>query len=260
MLQTTEQDRRLSVKYGKLRPGAEAQTVFIAAQDRDASKRWIACGTGFPVYFDGRVFIVTAAHNFKGMTDEPALLIGPNGYVRLFRDNFHLVGNTAVDLALIAMNSGDLITLFGECMCLQLDMKALPGRTEPHAYQAYGYPVSKNKHSKTKGWPMAGWRITLGPAAPVPSRSKLNLLEVPLLGFEIDLGKMVNDDGEPDNRIGKLEGISGGPVVSHAITENTVGPGLLAGVFLEWHAIERVAVVMPAIAIAASIQNWYPTA
>ena len=259
MQQLQEQPQRLNVKFGKLRPGAEAQTVFIAVQDRDASKRWVASGTGFPVYFDGRIFIVTAAHNFRGMTDEPALLIGPNGYVRLFRDNFHLAGNTAIDIALIAMNSDDLITLFGECVCLQLDLDALPNRTEPYAYQAYGYPVSKNKHSKTQGWPMAGWRITLGPAAPVPRRSKLNELGVPLLGFEIDLERMVNDDGEPDRRIGKLEGISGGPVVSHALGENTVGPGMLAGVFLEWHSNERVAVVMPAMAIKAAIRAWYPT-
>jgi hypothetical protein len=258
-MQEWEPATRLSVKIGKLKLGAQAQTVLIASHDRDASKRWHPRATGFPYYVNGRVFIATAAHGFLGLSDEPVLLIGPNGQVRLFRDRFKLVGSTAIDLALIALASDDLLTLFGECVCVEPDMHALPGRTQPHAYQVVGFPASKNAYSKTKGWPMAGWRVTLGLAAAVPPRSKLDKLGVPLLAFNVDLKTMVNDEGEPDKRLGALKGMSGGPVISHALGEHTMGPGMLAGVFLEWHSDERVAVVMPAMGLAAAVESWDAT-
>ena len=108
------------------------------------------------------------------------------------------------------------------------------------------------------GWSMSKFCITLGPGAPVPNRSSLTQLGVPLLGFEIDLDNMVGDDGKPDNRIGKLEGMSGGPVIAYPIENGQPGPGKIAGVFLEWHSKEKVAVVMPALAIAATVRVWYP--
>lgn len=257
MIEDSGVRRHLQLFRGKLRPGAEAQTIFIALQDRDRSKRWLACGTAFPVYVENKIVLVTAAHNFLGITDEPALLIGPNGHLRLFRDNFHMVGNTAIDLALIALSSDDLITLFGECVCVELDLDALPERQEPHAYQAYGYPRSKNKHSNTSGWSLSKFRVTLGPTTVVPQASNLNQLGVPLLAFELDLSRMVDDDGNPDSRIGKLDGMSGGPVISHPIEKGQAGPGKLAGVFLEWHSKEKIAVVMPALAIATAVRVYY---
>lgn len=191
------------------------------------------------------------------MTDEPVVLIGAKGQIRLFRDNCHFRGSSAVDIAFLALNSEDLISLFGECNCVELDWKALPERTAAHIYQAYGYPSSKNKHSGTLGWSMEEFRVTLGQSIAVPLRSKLHELEVPLLGFDIDLSEMLNDDGKRDTRLGKLDGISGGPVIAHAIDNGEIGPGKVAGIFLEWHKNEKVAVVMPAMAIAAAIQVWF---
>lgn len=246
----------LHVQIGKLRHGADMQTVLIGVQDRDRTKKWKACGTAFPILFEGRIFLVSAAHNFVGLTDHPAVLIGTNGSVRLYRDNFHLVGNSLVDLALIALNSDDLKTLFGTCTCIELDMESLPDRHGAYIHQAYGFPTSKNKHSNIEGWRLHGLRLSLGAETAIPARSKMNQFGAPIFGFELDPSQFVDNDGKRTGKIG-LDGMSGGPVICHRLVDMSLAPGKVAGVFLEWHSTEKIAVVIPAMAIAAAVRIWH---
>ncbi|WP_157201462.1 hypothetical protein [Massilia sp. Root418] len=244
----------VEVHYGRLAFGGDPQLVMFGAQNPD-DKKWEASGSGFPVLHKGVVSIVTAGHVAAELEGKSVVLKGPEGSVFLEKQQCRILYNEDVDLALITIPSTQLKTLFSVCICIELDyeLRDVADSGISSLYQVYGFPLSKNKFSNTVGWTLEGFRISLGRKAKVPLRSKLLDLEIPLLAFHIDLKEMVDDQLEKFDRLGALKGLSGGPVFRH---DTASGAGRIAGVFLEWHSVERTAVVLPAAAIRAAFEAW----
>lgn len=251
----------VQVSFGNLPFGDDPHLILIVSCDPDGDKKWTAQGTGFPVLCDNMLTIITAAHVTRGLSGKPVVLIGPSGSLQLSPHECRVLQNSEIDLALISISSEDMVTLFGVCNCIELDFDTVActdSGTEA-LYQLYGYPQSKNKYSRTEGWNYEAFRVSLGLERPIPARSALRALKIPLLGFDIDLKKMVDDDYQRNSRLGRLQGMSGGPVIRHPI-HGTANGGKIAGIFLEWHLAERTAIVLPALAIVACIKTWHATA
>jgi hypothetical protein len=247
----------VEVQYGKLAFGGAPQIVLFANQDQDGDKKWTAAGSGFAVLHEGLISIVTAGHVAAELKGKPLVLIGPHGSVLVSPNQCRLLFNEEIDLALMTIPSVDLAELFGICVCIELDDHVMDAADSDVSalYQVYGYPLAKNKYSKTSGWKINAFRVSLGRQQPVPARSKLLDLKLPLLAFHIDLENMMDDQLMKDNRLGALKGMSGGPVLRHTVGAEH-GAGKIVGIFLEWHATERTAVALPAAAIKAALQIW----
>lgn len=246
---------RVEVRYGRLAFGGDPQIVMFVAQNIK-NKKWEASGSGFPVLYKGVVSIVTAGHVAAELEGKVTVLKGPEGSIVLNPQQCRIIFNKNVDLAIITIPSTQLATLFGVCICIELDdnLMSVADSGVSSLYQVYGYPLSKNKFSNTGGWTREGFRISLGTQAAVPSRSKLLDLGIPLFAFDIDLKDMVDDQLEKYDRLGALRGLSGGPILRHEI--KAPGAGQVAGIFLEWHSLERTALVLPAAAIKAALEIW----
>ena len=245
----------VEVRYGRLAFGGDPQLVMFAAQNLK-DKKWEASGSGFPVLHRGVVSIVTAGHVAAALEGKVVVLKGPEGSVVLKPQQCRMLFNEDVDLSIITIPSSQLATLFGICTCIDLEdnLMSVADSGVSSLYQVYGYPLSKNRFSNTEGWTREGFRISLGTQAVVPSRSKLLDLGIPLFAFDIDLKDLVDDQFEKYDRLGALRGLSGGPVLRHEV--KTSGVGRIAGIFLEWHSVERTAVVLPATAIKAAFEIW----
>lgn len=110
----------VEVRYGRLAFGGDPQLVMFAAQNLK-DKKWEASGSGFPVLHKGVVSIVTAGHVAAALEGKVVVLKGPEGSVVLKPQQCRMLFNEGVDLAIITIPSPQLATLFGVCICIELE-------------------------------------------------------------------------------------------------------------------------------------------
>ncbi|CAG9171645.1 hypothetical protein CURE108131_11895 [Cupriavidus respiraculi] len=247
----------MQLHYGVLPFGSEPDTLLLVSIDQDRDKKWHAIGSAFPLYHNGKVYLITAGHVVAKLSGFPIYVLNSKEKSLISLRDAQVSVVRELDLAVVECSLNDLASLFGRCNCVKADYRV--PRTgvgnNGDIYQVYGFPKSKNKISRSKGFGPNLFRVSLGAPRQLPKRSKLAGLPIPMMCFEIDPDRLFDDEFKPTFQLGKFEGLSGGPVIRHA-AEIDSGAGSLVGMFVEWHSTEKVAVVVPIALITSWIEAW----
>jgi hypothetical protein len=250
-------DQGVHVQCGKLPFGGEPDVILLVSIDQYGDKKWKVIGTAFPLLHNGMVVLVTAGHVVEKLSGVPVHALNPREGSQISLSRASVSFNAEMDLAVIFCSSVDLHSLFNCCTCIDVDYTRVSAEDSGGTgiYQVYGYPVSKNKISRTSRFDPHMFRISLGKPNRLPARSRLSDLRVPLMCFDIAPDRLLDDDMKKTFALGKFDGMSGGPVIRHSTSHESLY-GTLVGMFVEWHSVEKTAVVIPICLITMWIDVW----
>ena len=227
------------------------ELLIIAHVDQNRTKKVIPIATGFAAYSGNYLVILSAAHAFNNLQGEAMLIVGSNGSVSLARAK--IVIEKTFDIAVIFLDTDYIKTLFKNLLLVQAEN--IPSVSDSGAgsiYQVHGFPASKNKFNRSTGWIPNYMRVSFGGERNAPKRTTFPLERISPFCFELSLKNLFDDDGKPDNKLGRLQGMSGSPVYRYAKVENGVA-GKLIGMFVHWDKDEQVASVVPWKAIESFV-------
>lgn len=232
------------IECGRLALGDYPDTFMLLSIDQDGDKKWKMVGTAFPLFHGNFINLVTAGHVVEGLSGFPLYVFNPREGKMISLVNSRVGFSSDLDLAIIQCSSKDLFDLSDTYSCVKIDYQCKSSQESgiDSLYQVYGYPGSKNKLSLSQGFNSHAFRISLGQFRLSPSKSRLAALGMPLLCFDLSPDHLVDDDGKKTSQLGKFEGMSGGPVIKYSSSSPL---GMLAGMFVEWHRVEKTAVVIP---------------
>jgi hypothetical protein len=220
------------------------ELVLLAHVDQDRSKRVVAKGTAFFVHVDSCLVLLTAAHVFDGLENQPILALGKKGHVSLAGKK--VVRSKLFDVAAIILESSDIDDLMVELMCVEpIAVADVQDSGTDAIYQMHGFPGSKNTFSPTDGAKRHMARVSLGERRDAPKKSSLPLKDFQPFCFDISLKQLFNDEGIKVNTLTEFKGMSGSPVYRYEVTGTSKAMGQLVGMFVHWDKNERTASVIP---------------